>query len=87
MIGPGNFKDAVSVIGTGRNCIATLSNDPKWLRGWLNTLPFLIIGLCDGDKAGKKLGNSCEGMLVLPEGQDCNSMSKEELLVLLTNSL
>ena len=71
--------DAVSMINAGYNCIATLSNDPKWLRNWLKVLPFKTVGLCDGDKAGKKLGNSCSEVVILPEGRDVNDMRVSEL--------
>lgn len=71
--------DAISVINTGRRCVAVLSNNPQNLKGWFNTLPCRTIAICDGDKAGKMLARVCNHNIVMPEGEDCNSMGIEEL--------
>jgi len=67
--------DAISVINTGRRCVAVLSNNPQNLKVWFRTLPCKTIALCDGDKAGKMLSKVCDKSIILPEGVDCNDMT------------
>lgn len=76
--------DAISVLSTGRRCIAVLSNNPQQLKPWLSCLPCETIALCDGDKAGKMLTRVCDRGIILPEGKDCNDMTTDELEVLLS---
>lgn len=71
--------DAISVIGTGRSCVAVLSNNPKGLAQWLSLLPRKKIAICDGDVAGKLLSKCCDGSFTLPEGKDCNDYDSNTL--------
>jgi len=50
----GVFK-ASALHMTGRNALAVLSNNPKHLKSWLHTLPYRLIGIGDGDKAGRHM--------------------------------
>jgi hypothetical protein len=74
------YRDAISVLNTGRRCLAVLSNNPQQLKPWLSTLPCTTIALCDGDKAGEMLARVCDKKIVLPDGVDANDMSKEDLI-------
>ncbi len=49
--------EAVALISIGKKAIAVLGNNPKQLKGWLNSMPWNIIPYCQPDKAGKKLAN------------------------------
>lgn len=71
--------DAISILNTGRRALAVLSNNPKSLVSWFRTLPCKTIAVCDGDEAGKKLAGCCDYNVILPEGFDCNNISREEL--------
>lgn len=71
--------DAISVINTGRRCVAVLSNNPQNLKTWFRTLPCRTVALCDGDKAGKMLSRVCDKAITMPQGVDCNDMSLLEL--------
>lgn len=77
--------DAISVIATGRRCIAVLSNNPKQLKNWLSCLPCKTIAICDGDKAGKVLAKCCDEYLVLADDNDANDLTLEELQGVLKN--
>ncbi|AGN51472.1 hypothetical protein VPLG_00033 [Vibrio phage eugene 12A10] len=71
--------DAVSVLNAGYRCIAVLGNNPQQLKNLLNCLPCSTVALCDGDKAGKMLSRVCDDRIILPDGKDCNDMSKQEI--------
>ena len=71
--------DAISVLNAGYRCIAVLSNNPQQLKNLLNCLPCRTVALCDGDKAGKMLSRVCDDRIILPDGKDCNDMSKREI--------
>lgn len=75
--------DAISVINTGRRCVATLSNNPKFLKQWLRCLPCKTIALCDGDSSGKKLAGCCDTSTILPDNSDCIDFNTSELDYLL----
>jgi len=75
--------DAISVLNTGRRCLAVLSNNPQQLKPWLSTLPCRTIAICEGDKAGKMLSRVCNSKILLPEGLDPNDMSGEQLELIL----
>ena len=79
--------DAISVINTGRRCLAVLANNPQQLKPWLSCLPCKVVALCDGDKAGKMLGRCADEMVVLPEDTDPNEMSMEDLNLFLQESV
>jgi hypothetical protein len=69
--------DAVKLHNAGVNALAVLANDPKPLKRWLDTLGYLIVPVCDGDAAGKKLAKltNCDKVEYLPEGFDVGDMS------------
>jgi DNA primase len=71
--------DAISVLHTGRRCLAVLSNNPQQLKPWLSTLPCTTIALCDGDKAGEMLSRVCDKKIILPDGIDANGMTVYDL--------
>lgn len=77
--------DAVSVINTGRRCLAVLSNNPKQLKPWLACLPCKTIAICEGDKAGKSLAKSADEFIQLPTDKDANDIELTELDRILTN--
>lgn len=67
----------------GLNALATISNDPKHLRTWLNSLGYEIRPVCDGDKAGLKLAKFGERSLILPDGVYVDDMTEAEFMALL----
>lgn len=69
--------DAVKLHNAGINALAVLANDPKPLKRWLDTLGYLIVPVCDGDEAGKKLASltNCAKVEQLPAGFDVGDMS------------
>lgn len=71
--------DAISVMKLGYNCIATMTNHPKPLKQQLRVLPYTTVAICDGDNAGRKLASVCDCGIILPDGEDANSMKPEEL--------
>lgn len=72
----GVFK-ASALHMTGRNALAVLSNNPKHLKSWLHTMNYRLIGIGDGDKAGRHMQR------VAGEGfqseKDLDEYSTEEL--------
>lgn len=71
--------DAVALHNLGLNAVAVLCNNPVQLKNWLYNMQMNTIAVVDGDKAGLKLGNSTERMVVCPEGMDPASMSVADL--------
>lgn len=69
--------DVVTLHNKGRNALAVLSNDPKHLRNWLNSLNYHIVALCEGDSAGKRLGKYADTVVFLPDGKDPADMPDE----------
>lgn len=61
----------------GLNAFALLTANPKPMKSWLHTLPFNLIGIGDGDKAGKGIVNIAgKGW---QSGKDLDEMTLEEL--------
>lgn len=54
--------------------IAVLTNNPKHLKNFLYCLPYVTVGLCDGDKSGKLLSGLVDIPIFLPEGKDSGDM-------------
>jgi hypothetical protein len=54
----------------GANALAVLANNPKPLKGWLRSLGYHLVSLCEGDKAGLKLASLAHESVFLPDGQD-----------------
>lgn len=52
------------------NCVAVLTNNPKPLKNWFNTLPCKTVALCQNDAAGLKLKNLCDTHYVLSKDLD-----------------
>lgn len=67
----------------GLNALATISNDPKHLKTWLNSLGYEIRPVCDGDKAGLKLAGYGKRSVILPSGAYVDDMTEEEFISLL----
>lgn len=79
--------DAAPLHARGVNALAVFGNNPKHLRSWLSTLNYTTVALVEGDKAGKKLANTADLAVYLPDGEDPGSMSDEwfdELVIHLT---
>ena len=68
--------DAVVAHNYGLNAIAVLSNNPKRLKNWLNTLNFKTTAYCDGDSAGKKLAKYCDNYVVMPNNLDLGNLNE-----------
>lgn len=71
----------------GFNALAVLTNDPKHLTSNLNCLPFNLVYLCDGDRAGKVLGKLAKNVLFMPDGEDPGSMTDDQLLEVVSDYL
>ena len=73
--------DACRLHNLGLNALALLSCDPKQLKGWLWSLGYEVVPVCEGDKAGKKMAKlSSHGRVeFLPEGVDLGDMSENEV--------
>ncbi|MEQ6344483.1 MULTISPECIES: toprim domain-containing protein [Vibrio] len=69
--------DVVPLHRLGVNALAVLGNNPKHLKEWLNTLPFHVVALCDGDEAGQTLARFAHQTVSLPSGKDPGDMSDE----------
>ena len=67
----------------GQNCIAVLANDPKKIKSFLFSLPHETIAICDGDKAGEKLGKYAAQSILLPKGKYIDEMPDEEIINLI----
>ena len=65
------------------NALATISNNPKHLKTWLNSLGYDVIPICDGDKAGAKLAKFGRRSLILPDGVYVDEFSESEFIALL----
>lgn len=76
----GQFEQATAY-AYGLNCVAMLCNNPKHLIPWLYAYPGKIIALAQNDKAGLKLGNIADKMIILP--RDLDEMTKPEVMTLL----
>lgn len=63
----------------GVNCVAVLTNNPKPLKNWFNTLPCKTVALCQNDAAGLKLRNLCDTYCVLSKDLDEFSSYREFL--------
>lgn len=73
--------DAVKLHNLGVNCLAVLANNPKPLKSWLQSLGYILVPVCEGDKAGRKLASLASTSVVeyLPEGVDVGDMTQEEV--------
>lgn len=58
----------------GANALATLGNNPNHLSGWLRSQGFHLVGLTDGDSAGKKLARHVHETVSCEPGKDPASM-------------
>lgn len=74
--------DACRLHNLGLPCLAVLCNDPKHLANWLYTIPAFKIGIIDFDKAGKKLSNVCD-YVIMPTHKDLGEMTEAEIKELL----
>lgn len=73
--------DAVKLHNLGLNALAVLSCDPKQLKGWLFSMGYEVVPVCEDDKAGKKLAKlSSNGDVVyLENGQDLGDMTQKDV--------
>lgn len=68
----------------GLNALATLSNDPKFLKGWLESLGYEVRPICDGDAPGRKLAKYGTRPVLLPEGSYVDEMRESDFIQLLS---
>lgn len=73
--------DACRLHNLGLNALALLSCDPKPLKTWLWSLGYLLVPVCEGDHAGKKLAKLSNSGLVeyLPEDKDLGDLTENEV--------
>lgn len=69
----------------GLNALATISNNPQNLKGWLMSLGYELYSVCDGDVAGGELAKYGDKSLILPEGIYVDDMSNLEFEELIRN--
>lgn len=70
--------DAVRLHNEGVSAIATLSNDPKWLRQWLWILQRPIYAVCDPGDSGKRLARYAHKSFTCA-GRDLGDMNDNEV--------
>jgi hypothetical protein len=63
--------------------IATLSNDPKHLSGWLRSLGRPLVAICDNDSGGHLLSKHAHMCIKLDHCRDVGEMKDSELRILL----
>lgn len=61
---------ATPLVTLGHNVVAILSSDNKDALKNLRIQGHYLIGICDGDQAGKKLSRHLDDAIILPEGED-----------------
>ena len=73
--------DAVRLHNLGLNALALLSCNPKQLKSWLWSFGFVVVPVCEGDDAGKKLAKlaNTKEVVFLPENKDLGDLSNEEV--------
>jgi DNA primase len=72
--------DSVKLHNLGFSAIATLTNNPKHLSSWLNSLGRITISVSDNDAAGNKLFNICNYNLKIPTNyKDLGEMPMEAI--------
>lgn len=71
--------DACRLHNVGLPAVAVLTNDPKQLRPWLNSLGRFTVAVCDDDAAGRKLGNLCDMFLTPCENGDLGDMTDAQV--------
>jgi len=73
--------DACRLHNKGLNALALLACDPKPLKSWLWSMGYVVVPVCEGDEAGKKLQSlaNSELKLFLPEGKDLGDLTEKEL--------
>jgi len=67
--------DACKLHNLGVPAVAVLTNNPSQLKPWLGCLPRLTVAVCDNDKAGLKLAETCSKHVVCDFGKDLGDMS------------
>ncbi|MGO6755901.1 hypothetical protein ELH42_29865 (plasmid) [Rhizobium ruizarguesonis] len=67
----------------GLPAVATLSNDPKHIAGWLRVLSRRKIAVCDPGPSGALLAKHADVVLTFPGDQDLGAMSDAEVFSLL----
>lgn len=79
--------DALTLRRLGYQAISPLTVCPrKSVQKWIQHLPNTI-AICDGDRAGLQLQNLTERSILLPEGEDCNSMKLQQLAKILKENI
>ena len=61
----------------GVNALDVLTINPKPLKGWLRSMGYYLVSLCEGDKAGRKLAGLADESVFLPEETDPAEQSDE----------
>jgi len=75
--------DAVRLHNLGLPAVATLSNDPKHIVGWLRVLSRRKIAVCDPGPSGALLAQHADEVLTCPGDQDVGAMPAAQLSNLL----
>lgn len=76
--------DVVRLHNLGLNALAVLGCNPKQMKNWLWSLGYVVVPVCEGDKAGQKLSKLANTDLVLrlDDGVDLGDMKDEDVLKL-----
>jgi len=78
--------DAIKLHNLNLSAIAILSNNPKHLKSWLNTLPNFKVVVSDNDDAGNSLKKFGDISLTVPQGfDDLGEMTSDQIKKFLKN--
>jgi hypothetical protein len=80
--------DACVFHNLGYNAVACLANAPKKLKSMFKAMNHKVIGIADGDEAGKEICVISDDLLIMPDGKDANDLTDKELVdILIKNNL
>jgi hypothetical protein len=79
--------DAVRIHNYNLPAIAALACHPLHIAGWLNCIPRYIVGICDDDKAGRKLSSVCHTSIRVVGEHDLGDAAEETVRKILTDFL
>lgn len=71
--------DAVRLHNLGLTALATLSNDPKFIRPWLVSVRRHVVSVCDEGPSGVKLAKFGHESLVCSAAKDLGDMTDSEV--------
>lgn len=75
--------DACVFHNLGYNAVACLANNPLKLRSMFKAMGHKLIGIADGDEAGRKIANISDSIIIMPSGKDANDLTDKELIDIL----